>query len=396
MSGWRHPRHRSICFGFFVIFLGACATSNPEFSRHHGDPSIDLRAAPEKGGVATFVVKGLSPELLASFYDHGRGPAKVFAVRVRFQETETSQPTALPAIAGSYRVQGSMLVFQPAFDLRPGLVYRATLDLGGVVGSSPVKREFRIPSRPSAPSTTVTHVFPSADILPRNLLKFYIHFSAPMSRGLAFDHIRLLDEDGRQVAWPFLELDEELWDPGATRFTLFFDPGRIKRELKPNEDEGAPLRDGKTYTLVVSAQWRNARGESLKQSFEKKFRVGPVDYSQPDMETWHLTPPAAARRTAMIVESPESLDRALMERLIHVVGPDGEIVAGEVEISDGERRWSLTPDGAWQPGRYTLRVENTLEDLSGNSIGRPFEVDIFERVETRVELETVDRTFDVK
>jgi hypothetical protein len=30
-----------------------------------------------------------------------------------------------------------------------------------------------------------------------------------------------------------------------------------------------------------------------------------------------------------------------------------------------------------------LRAEAILEDLAGNSLGRPFEVDVFERVEDR-------------
>jgi len=31
---------------------------------------------------------------------------------------------------------------------------------------------------------------------------------------------------------------------------------------------------------------------------------------------------------------------------------------------------------AWKAGRYTLVVESIIEDLAGNNIGRPFEVEI--------------------
>ena len=34
-------------------------------------------------------------------------------------------------------------------------------------------------------------------------------------------------------------------------------------------------------------------------------------------------------------------------------------------------------------GGYTLRAATILEDLAGNSLGRPFEVDVFDRVEDR-------------
>jgi hypothetical protein len=51
-------------------------------------------------------------------------------------------------------------------------------------------------------------------------------------------------------------------------------------------------------------------------------------------------------------------------------------VAGKVSITDHERRWSLTPESPWPAARHFLVVETILEDAAGNSIGRPFEVDL--------------------
>ena len=36
-------------------------------------------------------------------------------------------------------------------------------------------------------------------------------------------------KDFEAIELPFLEIDEELWDPAMMRLTLFIDPGRIKR-----------------------------------------------------------------------------------------------------------------------------------------------------------------------
>jgi hypothetical protein len=94
------------------------------------------------------------------------------------------------------------------------------------------------PSGTPRPATLVESVSPSAEVLPENLLRFYFQFSAPMSRGEAYSHIRLLNAAGRAVADPFLELNEELWSGDGRRFTLLFDPGRIKRGLKPREEVG--------------------------------------------------------------------------------------------------------------------------------------------------------------
>ncbi len=103
---------------------------------------------------------------------------------------------------------------------------------------------------------------PRATILPENLLRFYIHFSAPMSRGEAYHRIKLLDATGKPVADPFLELGEELWSNDGTRFTLLFDPGRIKRGLKPREEVGPVLEAGKSYCLVIDRDWPDATGKS--------------------------------------------------------------------------------------------------------------------------------------
>ena len=132
--------------------------------------------------------------------------------------------------------------------------------------------------------------FPDAGQLPENLLKFYIHFSAPMSQGRVYQHFKLLDEKDKPIAWPWLELDEELWNPDGTRFTLFFDPGRIKQGLKPREDLGPALEKGKKYTLMIDAGWTDAANRPLKASYRKTFTVGEPVEKCPAMETWKLVP----------------------------------------------------------------------------------------------------------
>src|SRR5262249_32867051 len=144
-------------------------------------------------------------------------------------------------------------------------------------GGAPITSVFQAPRRSETPTTRVSQVYPSSDTLPENLLKFYIHFTAPMSRGNIYDHIHLRDESGKEVELPFLEIDEELWDPTMTRLTLFIDPGRIKRGVRPLEEVGPSLEAGKSYTLVIGREWRDGVGNPLKQGFEKAFKVAPPD-----------------------------------------------------------------------------------------------------------------------
>jgi hypothetical protein len=329
-----------------------------------------------------------------------------------FPATGESPPRHdLPPILGTYRVGGDGLYFEPDFPFEPGVRLRAVFDtprwalLTGEASSDrdkpslsqpPIEAEFQIPVRPVKASTIVQKVYPSTSLLPENQLKFYIHFSAPMSRAQAYENIHLLDASGREVEAPFLELGEELWNPDGNRFTLFFDPGRVKRELKPREEMGSPIQQGKSYTLVIDQRWTDALGKPLNQSYRKQFRVGPPDYDLPKPSSWVITPPGRGTRDPLIVEFPESLDYALLQRLLTVNDPLGRQTKGRLEVTHDERRWVFTPLNSWKAGTHHLIVQSTLEDLAGNNIARPFEVDVFEKVNRRIESQSVSLPFQVR
>ncbi len=291
-------------------------------------------------------------------------------------------------LLGSCRAENGALVFQPRFPLQPGVRYEAEFKPANITDV------FEIPRRQEGPATRVQHVFPSASVLPENQLKFYLHFSAAMSRGEAYRRIHLLDDAGNPISLPFLELDEELWDPTGKRLTLFFDPGRVKRDLQPNREAGTPLQEGKGYTLVIDREWADASGNALAESFRKTFRVGPPDHAPPDPKHWRLTPPGGSSEPVTI-EFPEPMDRALLDSLMEVSDRRGNAVAGSIEVDREERRWRFTPGAPWQPGDYSVLVGTIIEDLAGNTINKPFEVDVFERVEARIYRETVSLPFRI-
>src|SRR5216683_1905790 len=286
--------------------------------------SIKLRQPSEKSSKGSFVVTGVSEkdleELARSKPKQDQWTA-LFSIYVDSAPKEDKVPP--PPVLGTYRIENKELIFEPRFPLSPGIHYRAVFEPARLskfdrVETKSVVAKFTIPKVHSTPSTKVEHVYPSANVLPENQLKFYIHFSAPMSKGEAYTRVHLMNSKGKEVELPFLRLDEELWNEKQTRFTLLFDPGRIKRGLKPREEVGPALEEGKSYTLVIDRDWIDAEGNPLKESFRKSFRAGPPDDNPIDPKTWKLQPPAPGTRAPLHVIFPKPLDPALLERVIGV------------------------------------------------------------------------------
>lgn len=301
---------------------------------------------------------------------------EIFPVRTADGESdgEASESDDRPPVLGSYAVVDDSVHFTPRFPLVPGQPYRARWE-DPEEDSATTSVLVLLPEPDLEPSTVVTDVHPAVPEVPENLLKLYLHFSAPMSRGGAFDHLHLLDGEGEEVEAPFVVPHTELWSPDATRLTLIFDPGRIKRGVLPHDTVGPPLQAGGTYTLVVDAGMEDARGAPLAEVFRHTFRVTEADRARPRTEDWRLTAPGSGR-DSLELRFPEPLDHALLQHMVWVEGPDGEPVAGEVEVPAGSRLWRFRPAEPWRPGPHAVVVDRDLEDLAGNTLERLFDVEM--------------------
>jgi hypothetical protein len=209
-----------------------------------------------------------------------------------------------------------------------------------------------------------------------------------MRKGGAYKHVHLVDASGVRLELPFLELGEELWDPEARRLTLLIDPGRIKRGVKPREELGPVLVEGGKYRLSIDQDWPDSAGNPLRAAFQKEFTVGPPDNVPPDPKTWVVVAPRPGTREALAIRFPEPLDRAMLEWALSVRGSDTTGVSGRNDVSDDARSWRFVPDREWTEGEYEVHVDRTLEDLAGNSIERPFEVDSERVIERRISATT--------
>jgi hypothetical protein len=273
---------------------------------------------------------------------------------------------------GAYERRRGELTFTPRFPLLHEHRYRAHF---GPPGGKAVTAEYRVPPRPPAPAALVEVVYPSADVLPANHLRFHIRFSRPMRGGKEmFDHIRILDRDGKDVFAPWLR--DELWSDDDRSLILYIHPGRIKWGVLLRMLFGPVLEPDRDYTLVIGPGVLDADGRRLGKKFTKKFRTTAEDRTRIDLAAWKLQAPAAGTRAPLVLTFPKSLDRLSLERRLTVRGADGKEVAGRIEVGAAERSWAFQPKTAWQASGYRVDVAAELEDVAGNTPQLPFDRDL--------------------
>ena len=100
---------------------------------------------------------------------------------------------------GRYGVTQSAITFTPLFPFDPGRAYRVVFDpsrLPRPRQAAAVTAVVRLPAIATEPTTVVTAVHPSAEVVPENLLRVYIEFSAPMGSGVGLDFVKLVELSG--------------------------------------------------------------------------------------------------------------------------------------------------------------------------------------------------------
>ena len=279
--------------------------------------------------------------------------------------------TSFQPIAGSIVADGKDLCFVPRFPFVAGLEYALVLpDPQRVL-------HIRRPARAGVATTVVEAMYPTAGAVPFNLLKFYIHFSAPMSEGWSTRAVHVHRADtGKLLVGVFHVGRSELWDRGRRRLTLLLDPGRIKRGLGPHEAEGYPLNKGVPVTLTIDSEFRDAAGLPLRESFTRRYNVGPAARRHVDPKRWKYVWPAAGSTDPVSVKFDRPLDRALLEHCLQVATRSGAAVPGAIAVGKAERLWQFRPEKPWRAGSYKLAVDPKLEDLAGNSLVRVFDRDM--------------------
>ncbi|MEM8800971.1 MAG: hypothetical protein AAGA19_16515 [Pseudomonadota bacterium] len=209
-------------------------------------------------------------------------------------------------------------------------------------------------------------IFPTAQELPENLLRFYVYFPHPMAQQDILDHIVLIDATGQSVKGALLRNRYDLWSPDRRRLTLLLDPGRVKTGLEAHEALGRALVPGQRYSLTILGTALDARGCALDHNAVYSFTVGPADLDPPAPGDWDLSVPNAESADPIVVDLGSPHDHLSLAYRLRVVGADGSVTPGAIALDDKESIWRFTPRDPWNAETYTLTVDPRLEDLAGN------------------------------
>lgn len=351
------------------VALAACsAASAPEIALDLSNPKAHA-----------VVVRGLSRADLRAL-ERGSLSRDAWTALLRVSIAVDGRPASVP-VAGSYAVADGTVRFTPIVPLEPGRSYLAVFDPaaapgGALAGVSPVTQTIAPPAAPRTAPVRVTDIYPTGPEVPANLLRLYVEFSAPMGSRPGQDYVRLVDAAGNDIPDALLPLDTDLWNGERTRFTILFDPGRVKRGILPNRTMGRPLRAGETFSLLVARDWPDGHGQPLADAFRKTYRVGPAREQALTTTSWRVAAPPHNTREALRITFPFPLDRGLLQRaltVLHVDASGERPIAGEVNVEPGETAWRFVPAEPWSTGDHAIVILAALEDPSGNRIGQAFE-----------------------
>lgn len=224
-------------------------------------------------------------------------------------------------------------------------------------------------------TTQVDEIYPSGAVVPENILRLYLYFTAPMGDTDILPSINLFGEDGSLIEGAFLSNRYELWSADRTRLTLLLDPGRVKTGLEAHDALGRALTAGQAYVLTVDASAWDATGCGLQSSFTHYFLAGPSDADPPDPAVWDVDLPQSGTHEPLRITLDSPHDHLSMAFGIQV-RRNGEALPGRLNLDASETVWLFTPRRPWADDLHELSIDPEFEDLAGNRPGQLFDQQI--------------------
>jgi hypothetical protein len=279
-----------------------------------------------------------------------------------FEELETP-------ILAKVNIGKDIITFRPFVPFTKGKKYKISGKEEEIV--------FVVP-KPENSTTKVSSFFPQSKTLPLNVLKIRLEFSSPMSQNHSHQYVKVFRNGSEIAEYPFLKLENELWNNDQTELTLWFDPGKIKRGLLSRKSKGANFSLGDEIEIQIQNSWPDIDGNRLDQEYSYQFTIADTDKLRPDPEQWDVFAPAAGTMDPLAILIKEELDSKLLTEGIEIY--DGvNNVSGEFVIKKKGFALFFYPAEPWKKSNYEIIVNPKLEDLAGNNLIRLFDNDLHKK-----------------
>ena len=246
--------------------------------------------------------------------------------------------------------------------------FRILLIAGMALSANPVFASCPVPSEGAS-----VDIYPTAQILPSNLLRIYVYFPRPMQADDILGKIHLLNGSGQVVTGAFLPNRFDLWSSDRTRLTVLLDPARVKTGLAAHNAMGRALTEGAQYTVIVLGSAKDAGGCPIGTDTSYAFTGGPPDLTPPMPETWRIDVPAVASRDHLTVDLGDAHDHLSLAYRLRVLDETGSVVSGKITLVNAESAWRFVPRTSWTDQSYRIAIDPRLEDLAGNRPGQLFD-----------------------
>lgn len=326
-------------------------------------------------------VRNLNPEVLYTFtryFNSQKDWEAIFPVTTK----ENTNGIVLP---GAYDVFQDAVSFTPRFPFAMHVVYVAKFDAAQLaqntnevdlpyMAADNLELEFSS-SKVERPAAELIAIYPTSNILPENLLKFHLTFTKSMTLGEVYSKVKLFNGQGKEVEKPFLIVDQELWDDQMKTVTILFDPGRIKRGLRPNLEMKPALAEGENYELVVESGWKDIDGLATSKKFSKNFRCAKPDRLSPVASSYEIIAPQF-ETSSLVINLREPHDFVLLANSLKITDERGNTIDGVIAVQNNESSIEFVPKNPWLESHYTIRFNPLLEDLAGNNMNRLFDEDL--------------------
>lgn len=296
-----------------------------------------------------------------------------------------------PAVLGKYSIQNNHLSFAPRFLPDPKVNYFVTFSypmlallLSDDITEQNIYTDVASFEPPKTTQPEVDSFTPDLEEVPANLLRFYVHFSAPMGLENPYDFISIEDESGQKLVDPFVIIPEGLWNINHTRLTLLLHPGRVKQGVGPNMTQGDVLLAGNSYSLKINAQWKGSSGEPLKAGFTKTINATNPLRGAMNINSWALKAKVNNGIGILTVITDHPLDQPLAQRMLFLRNSEGQILPTQVTFDSPEQLQILwRSEGS---NKLELLIDPRLEDVCGNTPHYAFDLEGTERSPSQEEL----------